>query len=66
MIDQRRLGYTPVAFAAFEAGGSSGSARHMLVVSEHKMLMVYSDQQLLWSAQAPFIPVEVKISTFGG
>lgn len=62
--NQSRWGYSPAACCSFPAG--EGKKSHLLVATSHKTLQVYDDSKLLWSAQAPFVPVEVKVGTFGG
>ncbi len=62
--DQSRLGYSPACFCAYPVG--DGHRSNLLVATPNRTLMVYDDKKLLWSAQTPFVPVDVAVATLGG
>jgi len=75
MRSQRRLGYVPACFTWFPAGGGKsldgdGKERaqkeHLAVATASRTVMVYDEEKLLWAAQTPFVPVDIKVGTFGG
>jgi hypothetical protein len=42
-----------------------GVGQHLLIGSQENVMMVFKETQLLWTSRVDFVPVAIRVSSFG-